>query len=262
MIHFASKTLATLAAFVALFTQLGVAHAQLAGRPLPQDTTHAIEGFDILGVRLGMPEADAIAAIKSRLDDSVDSGGNKVHLKTLDYVLRSPVTHAPVRAGVRFERDTGTPAVGDAARLLIVDGRVWGVWRNDVRGHYDYERMLSDLTEKYAGAGQIPSLFDRINGGRRENGGTGMSGMELYQGHCDGSQPFAGASGSIRLEPGCSKVLWVNYGLIDVAGVRSMNAGTSQLVDLDAGRRWFESMNGVAAQKAREANLRGGAAKL
>lgn len=260
MSFFLPKSISVVAASLALSAHLGIAHAQLAGRPFSQDTKNLIETYDIVGVRLGMSEAEASAAVKAHLEGTVDSAGNKIHLKPLDYVVMSPVTHAPVRAGVRFERDTGTPGVGDALRLLVVDGRVWGIWRNDIRGHYAYDQMVGDLTNKYVGAGKLPGLFDKVGGGFGATTGPGTSGVELYQGHC--TYPPLSVGTSIRLEPGCSKVFYISYRLLDVAGVRSLGAGSAQLVDLDVGRKFINSLNGIAADKAKDENKRGGSANL
>jgi len=259
-----ASTLATIATLTALSLPIGSAHAQLAGRPLPQDTSHAIDNYDILGVKLGMPEGEAIAAIKSHLPEgSPDGKGHTVRLRVLDYQLLSPVTRTPVRAGVRFERDSGTPGASDAVRILSVDGRVWAVWRDDVYGRFDYDNMLSELSKKYTGAGQIPSLIDLIeNGSSRGSAGKGVTGVELYQGRCTEPPLFPGHSGNIKLDAACQKVLWVNYRAMQIAGVRSLSGGTAQLVDLDAGRRFFDAMNGMAASKARDDIKSGGSPKL
>lgn len=138
------------------------------------------------------------------------------------------------------------------------------MWRDDVYGRYDYESMLGELSKKYPHGGQIPSLIDLIeNGSSRGSAEKGFTGMELYQGHCTESQPlFPGHSGNIKLEAGCHQVLWINYRAMQIAGVRSLSGGTAQLVDLDAGRHFFDTMNGLAASKARDEIRSGGSPNL
>lgn len=128
---------------------------------------------------------------------------------------------------------------------------------------YDYDKMVGDLTAKYAAARPIESMFDVIEGTKRSSDGSkGASGVELYDGKCTGTPLSHMATDSIALQPGCNKVLWVNYGIVKTAGVKSIGAGGGQLVDLEAGRHFVASMNGAATARAQADNKRGGDAKL
>jgi hypothetical protein len=256
-----SKTFA-IAATVVVTAFAGSAHAQL--RPKPQDTSGAIDRFDILGVRLGMPEADAVAIIRKQFPEgSRDGRGAPIHLKVSDYLLTNPINHQPVRAGVRFQLHPESPSNFDFVKLFVREGRVWAVWRDDISSTYDYDQMAAAMRSKYAGAHEMEGQFDVIEGSRRTTDGSrGLYGMELYSGACD-NLPFNNStSDSIRLDKACNKTFWISYGHTKTANVRSMGAGSAQLVDLEAGRQFFADMNGLAAAKASADNKRGGEAKL
>ncbi|WP_140628325.1 hypothetical protein [Methylibium rhizosphaerae] len=253
----------TMAALIGLTVS---ARAQLVdpSKPKPQDTTGAMAGYDMLGVKLGMSEADAVAAIRKRFPDgSPDAMGRPMKIKQTDYMLVNPSNRQPVRAGVRFELRPEQKSNYDFIKLLVHDGKVWAVWRDDMSSKYDYDKMVGELTTKYAAARPIESMFDVIEGTKRTSDGSkGTSGVELYDGKCTGTPLSHMATDSIALQPGCNKVLWVNYSITKTAGVKSIGAGGGQLVDLEAGRMFFASMNNAATAKAQSDNKRGGDAKL
>lgn len=92
-----------------------------------------------------------------------------------------------------------------------------------------------------------------VEGGRRTSDGTtGVIGARLYQGQCVETPPLThDSSDNIRLTNGCSKALVVKYGGTKTAGVKTVRAGQAQLVDLDAGRSFFEIMKGLASAHAK-----------
>lgn len=256
-----SKTFAIVtAAFVTAFA--ATAQAQL--KPKPQDPSGLIDKFDVLGVRLGMSEAEATAILKKQFPEgSRDGRGAPIHLKVTDYMLTNPIDHRPVRAGVRFQLHPESVSNFDFIKLFVHEGRVWAVWRDDISSIYDYDQMATPMKSKYFGAHEMEGQFDVIADGRRTTDGTrGLYGMELYQGSCDDLPFNHSTSDSIKLDKGCSKTFWMSYGHTKTAGVRSMGGGSAQLVDLDVGRRFFDSMQGLAAAKAAADNKRGGEAKL
>jgi hypothetical protein len=265
---FSKSSLRALYAVVLAAISTTSAYAQLLDpakpQQKPQDTTGALAGYDMLGVKLGMSEADAVAAIKKRFPDgSPDAMGRPMKIKQSDYMLVNPTNRQPVRAGVKFELRPEQKSNYDFIKVLVHDGKVWAIWRDDMSSKYDYDKMVGDLTAKYAAARPIESMFDVIEGTKRSSDGSkGASGVELYEGKCTGTPLSHMANDSIALQPGCNKVLWVNYSITKTAGVKSMGAGGGQLVDLEAGRHFFAAMNGAAAARAHADNKRAGDAKL
>lgn len=221
----------------------------------PQDTAGAITNFDVLGVKLGMPEAEAVALIKKAFPPgSKDSNGYPIVLKQSEYMLTNPVNHTPVRAGVKFRMHGNAPDNNyDFVKLLINDGKVWAVWRDDGTSRYDAEKFAATVHNKYAGSSEIVSYFDVVENGRRtSDGSTGVIGARLYQGACEETPPLTHSSvDNIKLLNGCSKAFVVKYGGVKTAGVKTVQTGESQLVDLDAGRQFFAAMRGMAADAAR-----------
>src|ERR1700761_7825910 len=66
----------------------------------PQDTSGALSNYDVLGVKLGMPEAEAVAAVRKAFPAGAkDGNGYPISLKQADYMLTNPINHRPVRAG-------------------------------------------------------------------------------------------------------------------------------------------------------------------
>lgn len=239
--------------FVATFaaTLLTCSSALLAqGLRQPQDTTNTIASYDLLGVQLGMSEADAIAAIKKRFPaGSKDANGRPITLRLSDYELTSPRTNARVRAGIRFDLYPDTKTNFDFIKVFLHGGKVWAVWRDDSAGRYDYDKMLGDLVAKYPAASPQKTQFMIVNGGSisREPGPAAVSGVELYQGQCSGL-PFAraGNGDNISLGSSCRKTFDVGYQPQIKEGVRLLAAGRAQLVDLDAGRSFMTWMSSGA----------------
>lgn len=234
-----ARSLAALAALLA-----GPVQAQLP--PQPQDTSNAIPTYELLGVRLGMSEADAVAAVRSRFPaGSKNANGQLVNLRVTDYQLTSPRTNARVRAGVRIDLHPETSNNFNFIKIFVFSGKVWAVWRDDSAGRYDYDQMLRDLMAKYPGASQQQTQFMIVNGGTiaREPGPPAVSGVELYQGQCIGL-PFArsGNSDKISLGGTCHKVFDVGYQPQFREGVKVLASGRAQLVDLDAGRAFMSWM--------------------
>lgn len=218
--------------------------------PQPQDTSNAIGSYEVLGVRLGMSEADAIAAVKTRFPaGSKNANGQPVNLRVTDYELTSPRTNARVRAGVRIDLHPEAKNNFDFIKIFVFSGKVWAVWRDDSSGRYDYDKMLSDLVAKYPGASRQQTQFMIVNGGTiaREPGPPAVSGVELFQGQCIGL-PFArsGNSDKISLGGTCRKVFDVGYQPQLREGVKVLASGRSQLVDLDAGRAFMSWMSSGA----------------
>jgi hypothetical protein len=154
----------------------------------------------------------------------------------------------------------------DYVKILLNDGKVWAVWRDDISSIYDYDKTVADIQAKYPEATPRESLFEVVANGQRKGDGTkGINGVPLFLGQC-AIPPLwnggAGGSDSITLEPGCNKVLWMNYALTKTEGLKSIGAGNAQLVDLDGGREFFASMRGAAAAGAAADVKRGGPAKL
>lgn len=226
----------------------GPAVAQLPTQP--QDTTNAIVGYEVLGVRLGMSEADAVAAVKARFPaGSKNANGQPVNLRVTDYELTSPRTNARVRAGVRIDLHPETQSNLDFIKIFVFSGKVWAVWRDDSAGRYSYEKMLGDLVAKYPGASRQQTQFMIVNGGSisREPGPPAVSGVELFQGQCIGL-PFARSGGNDKISLGstCHKVFDVGYQPQLREGVKVLASGRAQLVDLDAGRAFMSWMSSGA----------------
>jgi hypothetical protein len=213
----------------------GLAHA---AQPMSQqDTAGAISNYDILGVKLGMPEADAIAAIKKRFPAGAKDGmGNAINLKQSDYMMSHPVTRQPVRAGVRFDLHPEQKTNFDFVKIFTVNGKVWAIWRDE-------------------------ASYDVVQNNKR-TAETGWNGQYLVQGKCNKPPLWAAGSDSMTLEPGCNKILWMMYAVRKTEGVKTLGAGKTQLVDVDAGRQFFASMRGEAASAAAADAKRGGDAKL
>ncbi len=232
----------------------------------PQDTSGALSNYDVLGVKLGMPEAEAVAAVRKAFPAGAkDGNGYAISLKQADYMLTNPINHRPVRAGVKFLLHGNVPERNfDFVKLLVQDGKVWAVWRDDAASNYDADRFAASIHAKYPEASEIVSFFDVVEGGRRTSDGTtGVIGARLYDGRCEEIPPLTHVTtDSITLANGCRKALVVKYAGIKTAGVKTVHAGESQLVDLDVGRQFFASMKTMAADKAKADNLRGGEAKF
>lgn len=228
----------------AALTWAGASHAQLP--PQPQDTSNAIPSYEVLGVRLGMSEADAVAAVRSRFPSgSNNANGQPVNLRVTDYQLTNPRTNAKVRAGVRIDLYPDPRSNLDFIKIFVFSGKVWAVWRDDSAGRYDYDKMLADLVAKYPGAARQQTQFMIVNGGSisREPGPPAVSGVELFVGQCIGL-PFSrsGTSDKISLGSNCHKVFDVGYQPQLKEGVKLLASGRSQLVDLDAGRAFMSWM--------------------
>src|ERR1700755_211043 len=68
-----------------------------------QDTSGALSNYDVLGRKLGMPAAEAGAAVRKAFPAGAkDGNGYAISLKQADYMLTNPINHRPVRAGVKF----------------------------------------------------------------------------------------------------------------------------------------------------------------
>lgn len=215
----------------------------------PQDTSNAIAGYEVLGVRLGMPEADAIAAIKQRFPaGSKDTDGRPVNLKQSDYELSSPRTQARVKAGVRFDLHPEQKSNFAFIKLFVHEGKVWAIWRDDMGSRYPYDATVADLQAKYRGAAPIPSAFMVVTGNSiaSQPGPAAIDGLQLYQGPQCIAPPFArsGSGDKISLDPGCNRAFHLSYQPRLENGVKVLASGHAQLVDLEAGRsfmRWMSS---------------------
>ncbi|WP_349744482.1 hypothetical protein [Roseateles cavernae] len=243
---------ARIAAVATIVAALSPAHA---GVSKAVDSAGAIQNFDILGVKLGMTEAQAVSAIKQRFPDGTkESRGRTIKLKMSEYTWPNSVTRAPMRAGIRFDLFPEQKSNYDFIKILINDGKVWAIWRDDTTSTYAYEKTIGDMGTKYAGAAPINDYFDiLVNGQRKGDGSKTLTGFELYQGTCsDNTLPFGRVNqgDSMRLENSCNKVFRVNYGVISTSGVKSMGNGSAQLVDMDAGRAFLASMANAAANSA------------
>ena len=138
-----------------------LASVQAASIYKPEDSKGAISTYELLGVKLGMSEADAIAAIKKRFPTgSKDSNNRPINLQQSDYVLTSPATRARVKAGVRFDLHPESKNNFDFVKLFLHDGKVWAIWRDDLSGRYEYPKMVSDNQSKYVGAAEIKGNAD------------------------------------------------------------------------------------------------------
>lgn len=246
------QSIACIAALAATCAAFGPAHA---GTSKAVDATGSIQNFDILGVKLGMTEAQAVAAIKERFPAGTkDSRGRVVSLKQTEYTLQNRNTGRPVRAGVRFEFYPDQKTNYDFVKILFNDGKVWAVWRDDTTSTYAYEKTIGDMNAKYAGAVVIEDYFDiLINGQRTSDGSKAKNGFELYQGACaDNALPFkrVNQGDGISLQSSCNKVFQVKYGVLQTNGAKSLGNGYAQLVDLDAGRIFMQSLNNAPAATA------------
>lgn len=240
-----TKILRRVASLAAVFLTCSTAVLAQGLNP-PQDSSNAIPGYELLGVRLGMSEADAIAAIKKRFPvGSKDASGRLVNLRMTDYEVTSNRTGAKVRAGVRFDLFPESKNNFDFIKVFIHAGRVWAIWRDDSSGRYDYDQMLKDVTAKYAGAAPQNTSFMVVhnNSISREPGPPAVSGVQLYQGACIGL-PFgrSGGGDKMSLEPKCRQVFNLNYQPQIKNGVKLWASGWAQLVDLDAGRAFMTWM--------------------
>ncbi|WP_422016031.1 hypothetical protein [Roseateles sp.] len=240
-----SHLAATIAALAASSAMFGAAHA---GTSTAVDSSGAIQNYDVLGVKLGMTEAQALAAIKERFPAGTkDSRGRAITLKVTDYTLQSKTTGKPVKAGVRVDFYPDQKTNYDFVKVLFNNGKVWAVWRDDTTSTYAYEKTISDMGGKYAGAVPIEDYYDSlVNGQRRGNGQKARNGFELYQGTCsDNTLPFrrVNQGDGINLQSSCNKVFQVKYGVLETGGVKSLGNGYAQLVDLDAGRNFMQSLN-------------------
>jgi hypothetical protein len=73
---------------VAAFAVTGSLNAWAQSKPSAQDTTGALGKYDILGVKLGMTEGEAVATIKNRFPAGAKDGrGRPINLKQSDYML-------------------------------------------------------------------------------------------------------------------------------------------------------------------------------
>lgn len=213
----------------------------------PQDTTNAIATYEILGVRLGMSEAEAVASIRSRFPAGTkDANGRPVNLKQSDYQLISPQTQAKVRTGIRFDLYPASQSNFDFVKIFLHEGKVWAVWRDDMSGRYDYEKMSTDVQGKYTGAAPIKSRFMIVNNNSiaPQPGKPATHGVELYEGSCLGL-PFTRShnSDNISLDPSCRKAFTTNYQPQFKNGVKILASGFGQLVDLDVGRAFMKWMS-------------------
>ena len=209
------------------------------------------------GSELTSESMDKAVSGDMRIDPSTlpsVSRGRTIKLKVSDYTWPNSITRGPMRAGIRFDMFAEQKTNYDFVKILIHDGKVWAIWRDDTTSTYAYEKTIGDMSSKYAGAAPINDYFDiLVNGQRKSDGTKTLTGFELYQGACsDNTLPFGrvNQSDSMRLENGCNKVFRLNYGVISTAGVKSMGNGSTQLVDLDAGRAFFASMANAAANSA------------
>jgi hypothetical protein len=239
------RPIAQIAVLAIAFVAIGGAHA---GVSKAIDATGAIQNFDVLGVKLGMTEAQAVTAIKERLPAGTKSSrGTAVNLKMSDYTLQNRNTGKPVRAGVLFEMHPEQKSNYDFVKILFHNNKVWAVWRDDTSSTYVYDKTIGDMGAKYAGAAPIDDYFDiMVNGQRTSDGTKARSGFELYQGTCsDNSWPFkrVNQGDGISLQSSCSKVFRVHYGVLQTNGVKSLGNGSAQLVDLDTGRAFMETLN-------------------
>jgi hypothetical protein len=242
------KRLATATTAIALMLVSAPSFAQNIYRP--QDTTGAIASYEVLGVRLGMTESDAVAAIRQRFPAGTqDANGRVINLRVSDYQLTSPRTQARVRAGVRFDLGPELPPGRSSGasnfnfvKLLVHEGRVWAVWRDDQGARYPYEQTVAEVQAKYRGAVPIPSAFMLVNGGSisREPGPPAIDGLQLYAGQCI-SPPLASSSSGdkISLDPACNKAFHWSYQPRIEGGVKVMASGHVQLVDLEQGRSFM-----------------------
>ncbi len=229
--------------FVAAITVAASAHATGA----PQGSSEVIAAYEILGVRLGMTEAQAAAAVKQRFPAA----------KATDLVLTNPASHNAVRSGIRFNFDARPQENFNFLKIYIANGKVWAIWRNDLAGSYPYEATSADMAAKYPGSNAITGPFDVV-GNERPPYPTGITGYELYTGACDANNPpftRVNTSDSIRLNGGCSRVFRVNYGGYVMGGAKLLRNGSGQLVDLDAGRWFLSHMGGDAPPATTRANL-------
>ncbi len=271
--HHHAKTTASIAARILgtalLAFAVGASAQQLKPTPFtqpPQDTTGSLANFDVLGVKLGMSESEAVELVKKAFPaGSKDGNGYPIVFKQSDYVLTNPVNHKPTRAGVKFRVHGNVPDNNyDFIKILVNNGKVWAVWRDDASANYEADRFAAMLHGKYPSAAEIISYFDVVEGGRRTNDGTtGVIGARLYAGNCEEAPPLThDAADSIKLVNGCSRAFFVKYGGTKTAGVKTVHAGTIELVDLDAGRQFFSSMKEMAATAAKADAQRGGDAKF
>lgn len=217
-----------------------------AGIYKPEDTMGLIPSYEVLGVKLGMSEADAILAIKARFPaGSKDSNDRPINLKQTDYILTSPTTRARVKAGIRFDLHPESKSNVDFVKIFLHEGRVWGVWRDDASGRYGYEKMVSDLQAKYRGAAEVKSNFMIVNGGTisSQPGDPAIDGVHLFEGQCL-DLPFVRRSDNdnIKLDPACKRAFAVLYQPQHKNGTKIMAAGFGQLVDLDVGRSFMRYM--------------------
>jgi len=212
----------------------------------PQDSTGAIASYDLLGVRLGMTEAEAVSAIKQLFPaGSRDSNNRPINLKQSDYELTNPATRAKVRAGTKFELHPEAKSNFDFVKIFVHEGKVWAVWRDDMSGRYDYDKMSTDLQAKYPKAAPINSSFMIVNNGAiaPKPGGPAVLGVEVFEGQCM-DMPFAsaGSGDSIRLDPACRKAFGISYQPQLNNGLKVLASGWGQLVDLNAGRAFMKWM--------------------
>lgn len=247
----------TIAALATTSVMFGPAQA---GTSTAVDSTGAIQNYDVLGVKLGMSEAQALAAIKERFPAGTkDSRGRPVTLKVTDYTLQSKTTGKPVKAGVRVDFYPDQKTNYDFVKVLFNGDKVWAVWRDDTTSTYAYEKTIGDMGGKYAGAVPIEDYYDSlVNGQRRGNGQKARNGFELYQGTCsDNTLPFrrVNQGDNINLQSSCNKVFQVKYGVLETGGVKSLGNGYAQLVDLDAGRNFMQSLNTAGAVPTAGAKL-------
>ncbi|RVU43377.1 hypothetical protein [Rubrivivax rivuli] len=251
LFHKTNMTLSTVrpyrgltAAVLLAALSVGAVHATSIYKP--QDTKGVITSYDLLGVKLGMSEAEAVAAIRKRFPPgSKDANDRPINLKQSDYELTSPATGAKVKAGIRFDLHPETKSNFDFVKIFVFEGKVWAVWRDDASGRYAYEKMVADVQAKYADTAPIKSAFMIVNGGTiaPQQGDPAIHGAELFEGQCL-DFPFvrSGSGDKIRLDPACRKAFGVSYQPQHRNGVKILASGFGQLVDLDAGRSFMKYM--------------------
>lgn len=219
------------------------------------DASALISSYDVLGIRLGMSETQARAALTSYVPagHNTDRLGKVMKVALRDYKLVNPINQTEVRAGflvsyVGKDYDGGYNFI----KVFIFNDKVWGVWRGDQSGNYDYSQAKDNMKNKYLGAQPTKTDIRKVIGNSFEGSeGVDVGGFEISEGRCSNA-PFStvNQSDSISLSPGCLKFFRVGYEIHSKSGLKSLSNGSSQLVDLKVGGAFFDSMKTSAKASA------------
>lgn len=205
--------------------------------PPPLNTINHIARYELAGIRLGMTETQAVAAVRDRFPPG------QLHMS--DYELTDPKTRERVRAGVRFDLHPQGGMDQDFIKILTHAGRVWAVWRDDSSATYEYDSLYANVISKYRGASPQSSPFVVVTKDllSQEPGPRTVSGVARVDGQCpDLPLTVSPSDDKVSLGSQCRKFFAINYQPQITNGMRLLTSGRAQLVDAEVGRAFIAWM--------------------